>query len=120
MNVDKDEGIFVCVVVCEEHISGKCVFYILKLFFMGFCFVSSRRFAVAAARSEMKVPFDLIIQRNDRNSSLNVGLPASCTACTLFGSGFIPFLLTLNPKKGISGRPRMHLLGLTVLLFQEL
>ena len=58
---------------------------------------------MAAARSGMKVPFDLIIQRNDRSSSLDVGLPASCTAWTLFGSGFIPFLLTLNPQKGISG-----------------
>ena len=37
MDFDKDEGIFVCVIVSEEHISGKCVFYILKLFFMGFC-----------------------------------------------------------------------------------
>ena len=56
---------------------------------------------MAAARSGMKVPFDLIIQRKDRSSSLDVGLPASCTAWTLFGFGFIPFLLTLNPQKGI-------------------
>ena len=37
VGVNKDEGIFVCVIVSEEHISGKCVFYILKFFFMGFC-----------------------------------------------------------------------------------
>ena len=79
-----------------------------------FCFVSSRRFAVAAVRSGMKVPFDLIIQRNDRSSSLDVGFPASCTAWTLFGPGFIPFMSILNPQKGISGWPRMYLLGLTV------
>ena len=58
---------------------------------------------MAAARSMMKVPFDLIIQSNNRSSSLDVGLPASCTAWTLFGSGFIPFWLTLNPQKEISG-----------------
>lgn len=69
---------------------------------------------MAAARSGMKVPFNLIIQRNDHSSSLDVGFPASCTAWTLVGSGFIPFLLTLNPQKGIFGYPKMHLLGLTV------
>ena len=37
VSVDKDEGIFVRVVVSEEHVSGKCVFYILKLFYMSFC-----------------------------------------------------------------------------------
>ena len=42
---------------------------------------------MAAARSRMKVPFDLIIQRNHYRSSLDVGLPASCTAWNLFGSG---------------------------------
>ena len=68
-----------------------------------FCFVSSRRFAVAAARSGMKVPFDLIMQRNDRSSSLDVGLPASCTVWTLFGSSFIPFLLTWVTKDAFAG-----------------
>ena len=58
---------------------------------------------MAAARLRMKVQFNLIIQRNNRSSSLDVGLPASCTAWTLFGSGFIPFLSILNPQKGISG-----------------
>ena len=37
VSVDKDEGIFVYVVVSEKLISGKCVFYILKHFFMSFC-----------------------------------------------------------------------------------
>ena len=58
---------------------------------------------MAAARSGMKVPFNLIIQRNDPSSFLDIDLPASCTAWTLFGSDFIPFLSTLNPQKKISG-----------------
>ena len=39
---------------------------------------------MAAARSGMTVPFDLIIQRNDRSSSLDVSLLSSCTAWVWF------------------------------------